>query len=269
MTLSVLADPATLTRTGNDRTEDDRIGSPGPGGWFPLAASIAKRVAIVGLVLLLGACNGGRKERETAKTEGGQKSAPPQQSASRASGESQDDQRPLDSYMLGNYRMGGDFTLIDQEGKKWTLSGLKGRVVLMAFGYTSCPDICPITVSTMARALKGLKDKAPKSRMVFVTVDPERDTPRKIKAYLSYFNPQIIGLTGALDAVEGVARQYQAVFRKQQKGSAAGYLVGHTSFYYLLDHTGKVRYMFPHDAPLPILLEGLEKLIAAGAKKAP
>lgn len=171
--------------------------------------------------------------------------------------------RPLDSYLIGKYRIGGEFSLVNQNGKETSLSDMEGNVVLMAFGYTHCKDICPTTISTMGRALKSLKDKATQARMVFITVDPERDTPEKIKAYLAFFHPKIIGLTGPMGEIKRIVTNYQGVFRKLEKHTAEGYLVGHTGFYYLIGQKGKLQYMFPHDTPLGTLLQGLEKLIPA------
>lgn len=167
----------------------------------------------------------------------------------------------LGAYKNTNARLGGEFTLKDQHGNTVTLAALNGRVVLLAFGFTHCPDICPVTAANMARVLSQRKEKRSRLRMVFVTVDPERDTPQRLKVYLEYFHPGIMGLTGSLEHVEDMAQAFLAAFKKQQVASAAGYLVGHSSLYYLLDQQGRVRYIFPHGTRLALILSGIDKLL--------
>lgn len=173
--------------------------------------------------------------------------------------------RPLDSYRVGKYKIGGDFTLSDHHGGKTRLSQLRGRVVLISFGFTHCIDTCPVTVSRMKTALKRLKGKASAAKMVFITVDPKRDTPEVLKAYLANFDRNILGLTGSEGEIQDVAKRYMAAFQKQHGKPAEGYLVGHTTFYYLLTRKGEVRYIFPHDTSLDTIMEGLHKLIAGAA----
>ena len=134
-------------------------------------------------------------------------------------------------------------------------------MVLLSFGFTHCQDICPATVSTMNRVLKKLGQQAGSSRMVFITVDPERDTPPVIKKYLANFNKDIIGLTGKLEEVKDVANRYASPFRKTQSKSKAGYQVAHAGFYYLLNKDGRVAYILPHDAGAGMLLQGVKTLL--------
>jgi len=168
---------------------------------------------------------------------------------------------PLEDYRVTTVKIGGPFTLIDQAGERTSLRDFRGKAVVLAFGFTHCPDICPATVNTMSTLLRRLGPRADRVRMVFVSVDPERDTPARLKAYLGYFHPDVVGLTGPLGAVRQVARLYKAPFRKLAADGAGGYQVGHVSFYYLIDTAGQVVYLMPHSTGIDTLLDGIAALL--------
>ena len=168
----------------------------------------------------------------------------------------------IEPFRLHGAKIGGPFQLTDQQDRALSLGQLQGRAVLLAFGYTHCPDICPLTVSKMTAVLKTLGPQAASTRMVFISVDPERDTPKVLKAYLGFFDQRIIGLTGSLAEVQGVAALYAAGFKKVEQGSAAGYLVNHVGFFYLLDPAGKVQYIVPHTIDAETIAQGLRKVLA-------
>ncbi|MDH5655202.1 MAG: SCO family protein [Spirochaetia bacterium] len=143
------------------------------------------------------------------------------------------------------YDFGGDFTLTDQAGNAFHFKDLRGKTVLLFFGFTLCPDICPATMSKLRKVYELLEKDSDKIQIVFISVDPERDSPEKLKKYLDYFNMGVIGLTGSLADVKSVAEQYHARFAKvTTEQSAAGYLVEHSTSTYLIDRNGKVRYLF-------------------------
>ena len=167
----------------------------------------------------------------------------------------------LAAYRPAHFKVGGEFQLTDQNGERLSSSVLRGKPVLMAFGFTHCPDTCPVTVSTMSLMLKRLQGQARGVHMVFVTVDPERDSPPVLKQYLDFFEGRILGLTGELEQVEDMASVFGVSFRKVNANSAAGYMVNHTSAYYLLDREGSVRYILPHDIDLDLMLAGLKSLL--------
>lgn len=167
----------------------------------------------------------------------------------------------IEPFRLHGAKIGGPFTLTDQQGRPLSLGQLQGNAVLLAFGYTHCPDICPLTLSKMTAVLKALGPLATSTRMVFITVDPERDTPKVLHAYLGFFDARIVGLTGSLADVQGVATRYAAGFKKVEQGSAAGYLVNHVGFFYLLDPAGKVQYIVPHTIDPEIIAQGLRKVL--------
>lgn len=131
--------------------------------------------------------------------------------------------------------------LVDSKGQEFDLKKYQGDVVLIFFGYTSCPDVCPTTLSEMKRVEAALGEAAEDVQVVFVTVDPERDTTDKLNSYVSLFDPSFIGLTGSLEALETAWKDY-GVFREidTESETAAGYLVNHSSRLYLVNPDGEL-----------------------------
>lgn len=143
---------------------------------------------------------------------------------------------------------GGDFTLDSADGPV-ALSDLRGKVVLLYFGYTYCPDVCPTALSAHAAALGVLKpEERAKVAPLFVSVDPERDTPARLKEYARFFHPQMIGLTGAPDRLQVVARQYGVFYARQAANESGQYAVDHTSESYLIAPDGHLAERLPHGA---------------------
>ena len=141
-----------------------------------------------------------------------------------------------------------DFTLYDQDGKIFHLKDHRGQIVLLFFGYTSCPDVCPTTLSKLARVYALLGPMGQKLLTVFVTVDPARDTPAKLKEYLGYFNINAVGLTGTKQEIDKVVDAYKATYVKViTNSSALGYMFDHTDYLYLIDAQGKTAHLFHPD----------------------
>ncbi len=139
----------------------------------------------------------------------------------------------------GALQIGGDFQLVDQDGKPVDQRLLKGKWSAVFFGFTYCPDVCPTTLQTLGTAVDQLGPKAKDLQIIFISVDPERDTAPKLKAYLASpgFPKGIIGLTGTQDQVKAAAKAYRAYFEKDGEGDA--YLVNHTSLIYLMNPEGQ------------------------------
>ena len=131
-----------------------------------------------------------------------------------------------------------DFSLVDQNYQNVALRDFRGKIVLLFFGFTNCPDACPATLGTWARVHDLLGENAEHVRFIMITVDPERDTPERLAKHLSMFNPDFIGLSGSIEELEHVAQDYSAYFQKVDVGSAAGYLVNHTTLTYVVDLQG-------------------------------
>ena len=145
---------------------------------------------------------------------------------------------------------GGDFTLESADGPL-RLADLRGKVVLLFFGYTYCPDICP---TSLAATAAGLKRLTPAERaqvaVVFVSVDPERDTPARLKEYAAFFDPAIRGVTAAPAVIAEVATRYGAVYRRQDMATAGGsYVIDHSATTYVIDRSGRLSGEIAHAAP--------------------
>lgn len=143
------------------------------------------------------------------------------------------------------------FALSDHRGAPFTERDLIGHWTLLSFGYTHCPDICPTTLQMLSRVEARLSSagQAPLPRVVFVSVDPERDTPERLAGYVPYFSPRFTGVTGSREALTGLTRQLGVIFEKAGDGGA-GYLVNHSASIVLVDPQGRFRALFsaPHDA---------------------
>jgi len=138
----------------------------------------------------------------------------------------------------GAAAIGGSFALIDQNGTPRTDRDFRGRYLLIYFGYTFCPDVCPTTLSVMADAMDKLGPLSERVTPVFVTVDPARDTPKVLKTYLKSFGPLFVGLTGNQDAVTKISREY-AVYAARQPLQGGGYAMTHSNTIYLMGPNGK------------------------------
>ncbi|MBI2584752.1 MAG: SCO family protein [Rhodospirillales bacterium] len=146
-------------------------------------------------------------------------------------------------------KVGGPFALVDHDGKAVTDADYRGRYLLVYFGYTNCPDMCPITAQKMASALDALGEQAKTIQPLLITVDPERDTPKVLAEYVKAFHPRMIGLTGTPDQVATVAKAYRVYYAKGSDSKAAkDYLMDHSSAVYLIGPDGKFLIGFSHQA---------------------
>lgn len=168
-----------------------------------------------------------------------------------------------------NTRLGGNFELpstrMDAEGKPGkpaNLSDFHGKVVLLNFGYTHCPDICPMVVARMTQVVKRLGKDASEVQGVFVTFDPGRDTAERLHEYLQYFNKDFVGFTGTPEQIKEAAKQFGVIYMPQRGDSAAGTLFTHSDFIYLLDRQGRVRALFATDKPLQDMVQDVRSLIS-------
>ena len=170
--------------------------------------------------------------------------------------------QPTASPPLEGARIGGAFTLTDQDGNRMSDSALKGRYRIMYFGYTFCPDVCPVDVQNLAAGLKLLEksDPALAERVVpvFVTIDPERDTPAVLKQFVSAFHPRMIGLTGTPDEISKVAKEF-AIFYQRGKGTPGGYLMDHSRQAYLMSPEGKPLALLPQDGAPQAIADEIQR----------
>jgi protein SCO1 len=160
--------------------------------------------------------------------------------------------------------IGGDFALTDHNGVPFTLSQLRGKVVLVFFGYSLCPDVCPTTLSKLSVVARRLGDDAARVKTVYITVDPARDTPEVLKADLQSFRLDAVGLTGSRAAVDSVVRLFGASYKiVPTPESAARYTVTHSTTLYALDARGRVRMTFAYEAGVDEIVAGIRRIMAA------
>jgi len=163
-----------------------------------------------------------------------------------------------------NTRLGGDFSMLDQNGEPFGPADLQGKLSLMFFGFTQCPDICPATLARTVAAWKELSERQRSQvQLVFVSFDPQRDTVEHLKEYLAFFDPAVIGLTGTQEQVATMARGYGVVYLQEQvePGQEKDYLFSHSDFVYLLDQQGRVRKLFKSDFDSEELINDVRSLL--------
>ena len=157
------------------------------------------------------------------------------------------------------------FQLTDDHGKPVTAADYRGKVVLLYFGYTHCPDVCPLTLAHLHGVLQRLGAKADNVRILFVSVDPARDTPAVLHAYVNAFDKRAVGLTGSPGAIEALSKRYRSAFTREPGGADGQYEVSHSSAIYLFDRDGHARLLATPAASQDDLVHDLSLLLDTGA----
>lgn len=155
-----------------------------------------------------------------------------------------------------------EFHLTAHDGKPRTLADFRGKVVVLFFGFTHCPDICPTTLAQFAQAAKQLGPDAERVQFLFVTVDPERDTAEVLSRYVPAFDSRFLGLTGDAQAIARTAKEFKVIFQKQPGKTADSYTVDHSAGTYVFDQTGRVRLFVRHDLPVDDQVHDIRLLLA-------
>ena len=156
-----------------------------------------------------------------------------------------------------------DVLLIDHNGKPRSLADFKGKVVVVFFGYTHCPDVCPVTLGELAIVANELGADAGRMQVLFITADPERDTPAVLAKYVPAFNPGFLGLYGDADATARTAKEFKVFFQKQPL-PGGGYSVDHSAGTYIYDATGRLRLFASYGQGAPKMLHDIRLLLQAG-----
>jgi len=156
------------------------------------------------------------------------------------------------------------FKLTDDSGKTVTAADYKGKVALLYFGYTHCPDVCPLTLAHLHAVMQKLGKQADDVRILFVTVDPARDTPAVLHDYVRAFDSHAIGLTGSPGTIESLVKRYRASFSREPDKNDSGYEVSHSSAIYVFDRSGKARLLATPSDTQPELVHDLHLLIDSG-----
>ncbi|MDJ0513204.1 MAG: SCO family protein [Methyloceanibacter sp.] len=162
----------------------------------------------------------------------------------------------------GQALIGGPFELVGKDGKTVTDKDFLGRHMLVFFGFTHCPDICPAELQIMSAALDNVGSKADQVVPVFITVDPERDTPELVTAYVENFRPDFVGLTGSPEAIAKAAKAYRVTYQKfQEEGAGENYSVDHSALVYLMGPDGKFVTHFPYGTSPEKMAETLRRYL--------
>tara|TARA_Y100001949_G_scaffold152039_1_gene138174 strand:+ start:1017 stop:1559 length:543 start_codon:yes stop_codon:yes gene_type:complete len=160
--------------------------------------------------------------------------------------------------------IGGDFTLLSSHNRHVSLSDLQEKVVMLFFGFTSCPHSCPLTLGKLKQVMVRLGNRGEQVQLLFITVDPKQDNPEQLKTYLNSFQSNIIGLTGTNKEILAVAEKYGSAYMKNPTiNSETGYLMIHTGYVYLIDQQGLVRAIYPKDTQVEQMVEDIGQLLAA------
>lgn len=158
---------------------------------------------------------------------------------------------------------GRDFKLAAPDGKPRSLADFRGKAVALFFGYTHCPDVCPTTMSRLHVAMKSLGDDAKRVQVIFVTLDPERDTPELLAQYVPAFDPSFIGLYGSPDAIAATAKEFRVFYQKQPGSTPGNYTLDHSAGIFVFDPQGRLR-LFMRDGETPANIAADLKLLLAG-----
>jgi cytochrome oxidase Cu insertion factor (SCO1/SenC/PrrC family) len=168
----------------------------------------------------------------------------------------------MDILMWGREPVGGPFALIDHNGKPRTDADFRGKLLLVYFGFTWCPDVCPTDLQDISLALDKLGEAADQVQPLFITVDPERDTAAHLAEYVSLFHPRLIGLTGDAAAIRAAADAYKVYYAKVTNEAGTDYTVDHTAFIYLMGADGKYLGFFPPSTPPERIAETIAHQLA-------
>ena len=156
------------------------------------------------------------------------------------------------------FAVGGEFSLTSADGSSYSLANSRGKVVVLSFGYTFCPDVCPTALGTIGTALNRLtEDEVERIDALFVSLDPDRDTPERLREYTRYFHPRLLGLTGSAEQLRSVADRYRVRYDFVGKGEREHYSMDHGASLYLIDAEGKLFRILPHGLPPQALVDSL------------
>ena len=156
---------------------------------------------------------------------------------------------------------GRDFALADHTGKPRTLADFRGKAVVLFFGYTQCPDVCPTTLSTLAEAMRRLGADAARVQVLFVTIDPERDTAELLSHYVTAFDPSFLGLSGDADATARTAKEFKILYQKQPGRTPETYTMDHSAGSFVFDSEGRLRLYVGHGQDAAVFAHDIRELL--------
>jgi protein SCO1 len=156
--------------------------------------------------------------------------------------------------------LGKELALTGTDGKPYNLEALKGKVMIVLFGFTQCPDVCPTSLAELTQVMKLLGNDAKRVQVVLITVDPERDTPEVLRAYVSGFDPQFLGLTGTLEQIKKAAAAFKVYFAKTA-GVQGNYSIDHSASFYLMDAQGESRVLLNNSSGAAAIAHDVQRLL--------
>jgi protein SCO1/2 len=174
--------------------------------------------------------------------------------------------RLMQELMSGRHPIGAPFTLSDPAGGRVSLADFRGRLVLLYFGFASCPDVCPTDLAIIAQALRELGAAADQVQPLFVTLDPPRDTPAVLREYAAAFHPRFVALTGSEDEIRRVATDFKVYYEKVPLPGTKTYAIEHTAYTFLLDRKGEFVILFPPGTPADRMLFMLREQLGEAAR---
>lgn len=154
-----------------------------------------------------------------------------------------------------------EIALTQADGTEFHLNEQRDKIVLLFFGYTSCPDVCPTTLAEMKQVMDALGDDSQHVQVVFVSVDPDRDTPEKIQTYVEHFHPSFIGLSGQFNELEPIWNGYSIVREEVESDSAFGTIINHTARSFLVDRQGNLRLTYAYQTPINDIVHDIRLLL--------
>lgn len=155
-----------------------------------------------------------------------------------------------------------DFSLHDMNGQPRSLADYRGKVVVMFFGYTHCPEVCPMTLYNLAQAMRSLGARARQVQVLFVTLDPRRDTPQVLREFVPAFNPSFVGLYGDAASTARTAAEYHVYYRQLPADAQGNYFMDHSAFAYVYDKDGRLRLLMPFGETAPQITQDVQRLLA-------
>lgn len=172
----------------------------------------------------------------------------------------------MDAVMWNKGPIGGPFALTDQDGRPRSDVDFRGKLLLVYFGYTYCTDICPTDLQAMSSAIDKLGPAGDAVQPLFITVDPEHDTPETIKLYVALFHPRLIGLTGSASEIKRVALAYKVYYAKAEREKKSDRLIDHSGFIFLVGRDGKYLGIFPPGTPADRMIDGIRPYLAVAQR---
>ena len=168
----------------------------------------------------------------------------------------------MDAVMWNKEQIGGPFALIDQDGRPRSDADFRGKLLLVYFGYTYCTDICPTDLQAISTTIDKLGPAGESVQPLFITVDPEHDTPEAIKLYVALFHPRLVGLTGSEKQLKAVARAYKVYYAKNEQSKKSDSVIDHSGFVFLVGRDGKYLGFFPPGTSADRMIDSLQSQLA-------